>query len=275
MKKSIVVFLCFLLMTNLTCQMAYSANDNLLIGARQWGMGGTGMAVTDLWSVHHNQSALAFLDKPVAGVYYEQRFMVKELSMNAAAAAVPFKVGTFNVVYSRMGYKLYNDSKYGVGFSRKFGPIFSAGIQMNYVSTFIGENYGFRGRFAAEASATAQIIRDLRVAIHVYNPNRSVAAEYNNERIPTIMRLGLNYVFSKKLTANVELEKDLIHKTIFRTGIEYQVVDAFYLRGGISTNPAQNAAGFGVYYKNFRFDLATSFHPQLGVTPHTGLQYVF
>jgi hypothetical protein len=271
MRLSVVVFL---LMSG---GILKAANDNLPVGARSAGMAHASICVNDVWAVQHNQAALANLKNPEAGVFSQIVYPNSKVLMNAVAVASPFKYGVISGTFTRLGFKnLYNESKYGLGYSRQFGKAISAGMQLNYLSTFIGDNnYGSRGTVAVEAGFIAEVVKNLRIGVHVYNPTRSKTAQYNNERVPTIIKMGLQYTFSDKVFTTVEVEKDIANKPILKVGAEYRIVKEVYLRGGLSNNPSLNAAGFGIELKKFNLDFAAAFHPQMGVSPQIGLRYRF
>jgi hypothetical protein len=271
MRFSLVVFLL------LSGAILKAANDNLPVGARSAGMAHASICVNDVWAVQHNQAALANLKNPEAGVFSQIVYPNSKVLMNAVAVASPFKYGVISGTFTRLGFKnLYNESKYGLGYSRQFGKAISAGMQLNYLSTFIGDNnYGSRGTVAVEAGFIAEVIKNLRIGVHVYNPTRSKTAQYNNERVPTILKMGLQYTFSDKVFTSVEVEKDIANKPILKIGAEYRIVKEVYLRGGLSNNPSLNAAGFGIELKKFNLDFAAAFHPQMGVSPQIGLRYRF
>jgi hypothetical protein len=271
MKSSGLFFLCFLALFT----KVFGGNENLLLGARQAGLAGGGMCLADLWSVQTNQAALTGLEKTQTGVFLAQPFMVKELSRAAFAVAVPRKFGVLALSFNSMGYKLYRDTKLGLAFARSFGPNFSAALQLDYLSTYIGENYGTRGAIAAEVSLLASLTPKLKMGFHLFNPTKASLADYNKEKIPTIAKLGLGYLVSEKIHVLLEVEKDLINKPVIRAGLEYFPVQFLYIRAGVASNPALNAAGFGLQWKKVRIDLAASFHPQLGYTPNLGLLYSF
>jgi hypothetical protein len=271
MRISLVVFLL------LSGAILKAANDNLPVGARSAGMAHASICVNDVWAVQHNQAALANLKNPEAGVFSQIVYPNSKVLMNAVAVASPFKYGVISGTFTRLGFKnLYNESKYGLGYSRQFGKAISAGMQLNYLSTFIGDNnYGSRGTVAVEAGFIAEVVKNLRIGVHVYNPTRSKTAQYNNERVPTIIKMGLQYTFSDKVFTTVEVEKDIANKPILKVGAEYRIVKEVYLRGGLSNNPSLNAAGFGIELKKFNLDFAAAFHPQMGVSPQIGLRYRF
>lgn len=271
MRITLVLFLC------MSGFLLKAANDNLPVSARSAGMAHASICVNDVWAVHHNQAALASLKNLEAGVFSQIVYPNSKVLMNAVAVASPFKYGVISGTFTRLGFKnLYNESKYGLGYSRQFGKVISAGMQLNYLSTFIGDNnYGSRGTIAVEAGFMAEVVKNLRIGVHIYNPTRSKTAQYNNERVPTIIKMGLQYTFSEKVFTTVEVEKDVANKPIMKIGAEYRIVKEVYLRGGLSNNPSFNAAGFGIELMKFNLDFAAAFHPQMGVSPQIGLRYRF
>lgn len=267
----------FTLLLLLFISSLYAANDNLPVGARSAGMAHASICVNDVWAVQQNQAALAGIKNPEAAVFSQIVYPNSKVLMNAVAIASPFKYGVISGTFNRLGFKnLYNESKYGLGYSRQFGKAISAGMQLNYLSTFIGDNnYGKRGTVSVEVGFMAEIVKNLKLGVHIYNPTRSKTAQYNNERVPTIIKMGLQYSFSEKVFATAEVEKDIANKPVLKVGAEYKIAKEIYLRGGLSNNPSFNAAGFGIELKKFNLDFAAAFHPQMGVSPQIGLRYRF
>lgn len=248
-------------------------SDNYHLGARHAGIANASVSLSDVWSVHHNQAGLGFMERAAAGVYYENRFLLKELSLKGGAFTYPIKAGTFGLSVASFGYASYSENKIGLAFGRSFGEKFAAGIQLDYLNTHIGENYGKRSAIAGEIGIQAKPLKDLTIGVHLFNPTRSRIDDYDDERVPTIMRFGMDYKFSNKVFVAVETEKDVDHKAVFKAGLEYIPTEVLYLRAGISTNPAQSSFGFGLKLSQFKLDIASSFHSVLGFTPQVGLVY--
>jgi hypothetical protein len=269
--KKLLLFT-FLVSTNLSY-----AGDNPSLGARTQGMAGSGVALIDLWSAQNNQAGLAFLKTFQAGAFYESRFLINNLGMKAVAAAMPIKAGVFGLSVSSLGLSnLYSENKAGFAFAKAFGTKFSAAVQINYLYTRIGENYGNASTACGEIGIMAEPVRNLKIGFHIYNPTRSKIGGASNERIPTIIRLGGLYSFSDRVFITLEAEKDIDFKPIIRGGLEYRPVENFYLRAGAGSNPGLMAFGCGfVLAKKVRLDLASSFHQTLGFSPAIGLQYGF
>lgn len=253
--------------------LVFGGNENLPVGARSVGIGHASVNLQDIWSAHHNQAGLASLTQIGGGIYYESRFTMKELSLKGGVAAIPFEFGTFGVSVTSFGYKLYSESKFGLAYAMKLSDKVRMGVQINYHRTQIAEGFGNSGHLTGEVGIQADITDQLSVGAHIYNPTLTSQAEYNDERIPTNIRLGAQYQFNDKFFISVEGHQNIYDRAGFRAGMEYRVIDQLYLRGGISTNPTLANFGFGVKLKKFFIDVASSYHATLGFSPQISLSY--
>jgi hypothetical protein len=254
---------------------SFCGNENGPVGARASGIAGTSLTISDAWSVQNNQAGMGFLTKAAAGIYYENRFLLPELGLSAATLALPSKLGTFGLSVRRFGYKAYNENKIGLAYSRAFGEKLSIGIQLNYQSVNFAEYYGSRQTVTAEIGVIYKPGKNITLAAHVFNPTQTKLSAYDNERIPSILRIGARYQFSRKVFLAGEVEKDIYNKPILKAGIEYQVVDVLFLRTGVSGNPLYSSFGFGLKLKRLLIDFSGRFHPVLGFTPQFSLTYQF
>lgn len=265
------VLILLTIIVNIQSTQAQVANDN--VGARSAAMGGYSVTLSDIWSTNNNQAGLGFVTDLAGGIYYENRFLLKETSYKAGAFVLPVKTGALGLSITSFGYELYSQSKASLSYGQRFGDNFSMGVQLNYLNTSLSQDYGTKNAFTGAVGLIAKLSDELSIGVHVYNPTRSKLAEYDNERIPTIMKLGLDYRFSKKVMLGIETEKDIDFDAVVKAGLEYHATEMFYLRGGISTNPTQSSFGFGLQLKDFKLDLSTSFHQTLGMTPAISLIY--
>ncbi|MBE9469042.1 MAG: hypothetical protein IMY72_12085 [Bacteroidetes bacterium] len=254
---------------------SFAGSENYPVGARSAGMANSTVMTYDVWSVFHNQAGLAFIKNIYAGSYFENRFNISELGVKSFAFVLPTKTGNFGASVTHFGYSKYNESKFGLAYARMLGEKFSVGLQFDYLNTFVGEEYGNKGTVVFELGLMAEPIKNLIIGAHVYNPTRSKFAAYQDERIPTIFRLGLGYKFSDKVLLTIETDKELDYKPTYKTGVEYHFLKNFYLRTGISANPNQNFFGMGYVFKRFSFDIAFSTHEVLPMTSHFSINYKF
>ncbi|MGL4598975.1 MAG: hypothetical protein ACRCYO_15765, partial [Bacteroidia bacterium] len=164
----------FLLSIFMLFSLAVVAGDNDPLGARSAGFAQSGVALRgDLWSVHNNQAGLAHITTFQAGLFYENRFLLKELSMKAFGAALPTKAGVFGLEASSFGYSQFSQNKLGLAFAKKLGERFSAAVQLDYLQTRIAENYGTGSSIAAELGILAEPVKNLQLGFHVFNITRS------------------------------------------------------------------------------------------------------
>ncbi|PCH98760.1 MAG: hypothetical protein COB85_01035, partial [Bacteroidetes bacterium] len=224
--------------------------DNFAIGARSAAMANSSVMLSGAWAAHHNQAGLTKVEYVTGGIYYENRFGIKELGLSAGLVVLPVNFwdgGVFGLSFSYFGYSMYNDMKIGLAYAKKLGDRYSVGIQFDYLRTSIGEDYGNKGTVAVEVGLQAELIDDLNIGVHIFNPTRAKAAEYKvqdvvtTERIPTILRFGLSYTFSEKVILTAEVEKDVYTKPSIKAGIEYQAIKQLYLRGGVSSYPVSRS----------------------------------
>lgn len=249
------------------------AGDNPPLGARSAGMAGCGVAFrNDLWGVQNNAAILAFKEKMQVGVFHENRFLIPGLGSNALALAMPTKPGVFCLsIHALSLQNLYLANKLAFGFAKSFGTKISASVQLDWVYTRFGNNYGAASTAAAELGIYAEPIKNLSLGFHLFNPTRSQLNGDSEQRLPTVTRLGGTYTFSQKLLLSLEVEKDILYKPVVRSGIEYHPAEFFFIRIGAASNPGLTSFGFGLQLKQFRLDLASSFHQQLGFSPSIGL----
>lgn len=248
---------------------------NVPEGGRSAAMGNASVALADFWSLQNNQAGLAFYNQPAAGVYFENRFLVKELSLNSGGVVLPVNSGVFGVKFAYFGYDLYNESKVGLAYARKFGENFAAGLQLDYLLTSIGDDYGKKGVVTFEAGIQSKINQNLTIGAHVFNPIHAKLNEYSDERIPAVLRVGAAYSFDKNLMLTVEAEKETDFDPALRFGIEYRIIDEVFVRGGLSSNPGQYTFGFGLNLNRLKIDFASSVHHVLGYSPQISLIYSF
>ncbi len=252
-----------------------SSNGEGPIGPRSASLGHASSCLYDVWSTRNNQGSLGFVRQNEVGAFYENRFLVKELTQSGFAAAIPVKKGTFGISYSSLGYKLYRESQATLSYGMKLSENISAGIAFDYLNTKIADIYGQANAFTGSVGLTAKLLPQVVVSTHIYNPFRAKITNYNNEKVPTIYKFGAQYIFSPKVFLVAEAEKTSAQKINIKGGIEYKPSSLVYIRAGGSSFPTQAAFGIGVNYNGLKIDMSSSYHSILGLSPQIGLSYAF
>jgi hypothetical protein len=256
---------------------AFAIGQNYPSGAKSASLGHASVALSDLWASYNNQAGLAFLEAPEVGAFFENRFLMQELNAQGVAFAMPFKKmeGTLGINLYRFGYSNFNDNKLGVTFAKKFGKVFSAGIQLNLHYFQQGGGYESILTATGELSLLLFLSENWTLGAHVFNPTRTSMASFDREKIPTVFRLGTAYAFSNKVQATIEIEKDLVYDPTFRAGVEYKPGKKVAIRAGLNSNPISPSFGLGLNFGDFVFDAASAWHQVLGFSPQAALTYKF
>jgi len=242
-------------------------------GGRSMSMSNASVALHDVWSYHNNPGALAKVDRLSAGLAYENRFLLRELQSQGLTVAVPLKVGVLSVGGLTYGYTQFRSTKAGLGYSMPLSERFYAGVQLNYQGIQLSQNYGNANTVTAEAGLYAEVTDKWSMGFSVFNLSRTRLSEFKDDRLTTVMRLGTSYEFSKKLLIAAEFEKSIEYDLRFKSGLEYQIIDDFYFRGGIATAPVEFSFGTGYNFGIIQLDLGTAYDMILGWSPHFSITY--
>jgi hypothetical protein len=241
-------------------------------------MGNLSVAIPDFWSVYNNQAIMPFYGRMAMGVYYDNRYLLKETSSAVLGFVLPLKNGSdvFGVSLYHYGGGNFGAMKAGIAYSKSFASVFSFGLQFDYLLDYFQDAmYGKRSGFTFETGLYGQITKSLSMGFHVYNPARLKMITYNGitEYIPTVLRLGLAYKFKEKCTVGLDVEKNLDTKIQVHTGVEYTIIKHLILRGGIRFPDFSFSLGAGTQWKGLSIDFASSYHPYLGYSPQLAIIY--
>ena len=240
-------------------------------GARSIAMGNTGINFTDINSLLTNQAGLADIKTTSFLIAADRRFALTDLNNLTAGFALPTQSGTFGVSINYFGFDLYNETKVGLTYARKLMDKLSIGIQFDMLNTRIPE-YGSKSLFTFEVGLQSELSENLTLGFHLFNPVKLETVE--GEYLPTVIQGGISYSPTQKVLFNVELEKDIDFPFTIKSGIEYEMVDNFWLRVGFSTAPTSVSFGIGYLMTNgLRLDIASNYHQELGFTPGVSLGF--
>lgn len=164
--------------------------------------------------------------------------------------------------------------KVGLGYGMALSKRFAVGVQMDYLHTSIGNNYGSQGIFTFEMGIMAQLTDDVSLGAHVFNPIQAKLNDYNEEKTPSLLKLGLQWKLDENFTAAAEVQSDIDHAMVFCGGLEYRIKEILYTRIGLSNNPNIFSFGVGLKMNSFQLDFSSSMHQTLGYSPQIALIYL-
>jgi len=260
--------------TGLIFTFTYAQNDpSHPTGARSMGMGNAHVTIGDSWSLFNNIGGLGRVEQTQAMFGYDHRLGINELTTLAAGLAIVQDWGNWGVNVSHFGGNLFNQQNIGIGFSNTLG-ITSFGVKVNYFQTNI-EGFGRSASPVIEFGGIAELTPQLFFGAHIYNLSRSKLSKLSDEYLPMIVKAGVSYRPSDYLMLNVEGEKEVLLKPMFKAGLEYNVKGKIWGRTGFNTQPNNFFFGLGFKPRKYQIDYAMSQNYRLGFTHHFSFNLLF
>lgn len=250
-----------------------SSGEPLEYGAQAQAIGNATVTLNGTWALFHNQAGLTSLASTSAGAFYQSRFSLRELGTTGFGVAHPAAGGVFGLSYVRYGYNAYREQHLGLAYARRLGERFSAGVQIDYFSLFLGGAYGNDHAFTFEGGAIYQASEKVEIAFHVYNPVRAKLEAFNDERLPSLLRVGASYLLSDRVALRAEIRKHIDYDPSLAMGMEYQLVDGLFVRAGVAGAPSRLAFGAGYRARAFQVDISAGYNEVLGYSPQLSLTY--
>jgi len=173
---------------------------------------------------------------------------------------IPSHAGSFSISGIYYGDHLYNCRKLSVGWAQKLG-IAQLGIQAGWGSSYL-KGTGSSNSLLIDFSGIAEITPELKVGAGIFN---LLTADYFHEdRIPVIVRSGIDYHPLRACHLSVEVEKDLESDPNYKVGISYLLRKHLYFSTGIKLKPVSHSFGFGVELQKLVIHTALVNLPGLG-----------
>lgn len=253
-----------------------AAGGHVPTGAREAGMGRTSVAHTGFWSCFNNQAGMALANHIEAGISYESRFLMKQLSTKSVGVIIPARFGVLGGTFEHFGYELYQEIRLGIAYARSFSPYFRCGIQLDYLYAGFGEEYGNQQGVTVELGVQSDLNEKLTIGAWVYNPVRRMFTKSKRDMAPAALRIGIRWQVFENFNASVEAEKSSFpDPLLIRAGCEYILHGQFFFRGGFTTTREIFSMGFGFSKGMVTCDLSAIMHETLGFSPQASLLFSF
>lgn len=252
-----------------------ASGGNETQGARSQSLGGASSTLIDAWSATNNVGGIGLMSNYSVAVGYETRFFLPEAGLSSLSFVAPLGGGSIGLIGHNYGYAGFANTRIGLSYGRVLSKYFALGVGLNYVQTRMGDVYGSRSNVVGEIGMVVTPAEKVRLAATLYNPTRSKLADFDDERIPTSLRIGGQYKFSEKVFAVVELDKDTDLPINIKSGIEYSPVEAFNIRLGFAT--LQSSLGFGIGYSwnKLEANVSANWNQSLGYSTAISLGFGF
>ncbi len=243
------------------------------VSARYLALGAYSCSNVDIYASRTNSASLAELNQAAACVYGERRFSLADLNLYTASVGLPTKSGSFAVHASYFGFDLSNQSQFALAYGRKITSKLDIGAAFYYQRLNQAGIYGSASALTGSVSLLLHLTDRIHAGINAYNPIRAAYDKEKTERLASQYTMGIGFDASDKLYLSAELVKEEGQNLNVNAGLQYQFVKQFFIRAGIATQTTNYFLGLGFRLKDFRIDISSSYHPQLGLSP--GLMLLF
>lgn len=255
--------------------LSIAQHDQYPAGTRLRALGDGTVALADRWSCFSNPAALGYVKEISAGIYFENRFNLKELNTGAFTFNLPLGHNHFNLnFYSFNNSVIYTRQKIGIAYSLLLSGNLSAGVQFHLLRTDV-EDYGNSLGFCGEFGLFYKPGKRISVGADIFNPTLSKYSDGSGERIPTVIKAGLAYQVSQQSFIIGEVLNSSTGGYSARGGVEYMYKSKLSLSMGIASAPFKACFGLGMRYNHLRIGLSLQYMQALDATPGAGIDYVF
>lgn len=235
-------------------------------------VGNASVSLESPLSVFSNPAGAATGDLS-AGILFDNRFLLKDLSTRSAFLVLPVQNSRFLLAFSQFGNDGYRETKISAGLARQLSPVLSAGLQFQYFSLFMAENDRRPGTLLADLGVRLQL-SDFSLGLQYFNPyGLSVRENTLVFEYPSVIRVGVHKTFQEVLLLTAELFAEQSATVEPRVGIQYLLKKQLSLRCGVETRHGFFSLGVGYVHKNVCTDLTFSYHQYLGLSPSFTLYF--
>lgn len=247
-------------------------NIHGITGADAQMQGGISTTLNNCFSAINNPSQMSWLKSWQSGLYHEQRFAKRELSLSGIGVVVPTRIIDLGLGMNHYGFSDFNQQRFTFSTSKKLAQTLSLGIQINYVFTTI-DHYGSTGALLFGAGASYQPTGKIMLAFVAYNPNQQSYSANVSDKIPSYARLGIQYKVNDRVYVLAEADQQTEQNTTFRGGVKYEPHQRITFAIGVSSQPIVFNFGSSFKLADLVIDLGAGVHPVLGVTPQISLRF--
>ena len=232
-----------------------------IMGAGPLGMG---RAVTALpgtpWALFLNPAMLS--GERQAAFYGIQNYRMPELMDASAVIVHPVSFGTLALGHHNYGNELFSKNRTRLGYKLKSRGL-HAGLVLNYSHVSIA-SYGSKGALGVDLGIAASPAEGLWFGASANNVNRPRIGT----DLPRRLTIGFSYRMAERAVVTSDLVKDIAFPLAYRGGVEIELVEHFFARTGITTEPTTYSAGFGVALAGkYALNLAVRHHALLSWSP--------
>lgn len=202
-----------------------------------------------------------------AGIGYNDRFMMKELSQKSARITMPVLGGVFTPEYDYYGFSLFNTSRASLGYAKQLSKTICAGINLNYHNVHIDDSPTNANTMSGDVGVVCRPTKSLILGTYVRNISNS---QYSggDTILPAQIQVGAAYSIYGGHSICIDIDKNsLVSGITAHIGIVARIMDNAKIIAGVSTQPFTVGAGADFSFKGFQMQFSARRNQYLGWIP--------
>jgi hypothetical protein len=238
------------------------------------GAGGNGATLSPLY----NPALIALCPKKSVRINYFNRYALKELGACNGSLYLPNPTLSLGIDISAFGYDAYREDLFRLLLAKRLGQKWTLGISFQYafVQTELYEEKS--SRLSTDVGMVYSPVNNVLIALLIMNMPSVQMGDKSLEIKDFeayLLQMGFNWEVINNILITCTLGSSNEQTVAFAAGVEYQPFEDFSIRAGIQGKPFLPSFGIGYRFSVFTIDVATVFHPILGVSSGVGFQLSF
>jgi hypothetical protein len=220
----------------------------------------------DPFSHRSHPSILARMKNRTAGIYSEQKFLIREWKTAVAAFVLPTPSGNFGLWLDYSGTENYSGFKSSISYARSLTTTFDVGLQFCYKHAGI-PGYTSRSAYGYTVSALFHLNDKLDAGVNFSNEGEEESNEKPVKKLPEKFSFGFGYTVSQLVFLTSEITKAKQSPVNISAGLHYAFHEKMFFRMGFESATGSWQLGAGIRWRQLCFQLIADMHPVLGITP--------
>lgn len=251
-----------------------SAIENLrLPGMRSMGLGQNGLISTSLF----NPALIALSDQKEIQIKYYNRYGLAELQTIGGSFLYPNHFLPASIDISSFGYDEYRESMFRFAVGKRITERWTIGISVQYAmiqTLLLDEHYS---SLSTDIGIAYLLSDKTRIGVSLLNmPSIFFGDEAGvNSFMDYYFRVGLQWGIIDDLSVIGSVGTDNKKSITGSLGVEYELLQSFYIRAGINTSPLLPSFGIGYSFSSLTVDMAAVSHTVLGISTGISITYSF
>jgi len=235
------------------------------MGARLSGLAGAVTGIPDdPWQVFGNPAMIPG-NHSTFSLYTRRNYNIVELTDYAGSVSWNINKLTLGAGANTFGNDLYRKTRFLAVGMRQFHA-FRVGVRITYTRVSLAPPYGAAGQFGLDAGVGIQAIPNLWIGAFATNLNQPKLGKAREE-LPQTLSLGFSWIPVDHVLITTGVQKDIEFPASVRSGVEWEIVQAFSIRVGITTEPTTYSLGSGINLGRLSINIVAQHHQLLGWSP--------